>query len=710
MDDVMELGLSEEENQLFNWCRKHTQSITLADICTADGKFIHNRSWEAMRREDRVSSYTWPPSKRPSARAIGVWRSTLRTLYLIRHNDRRLRIPLGPYNCIPSHSWLMDTISDRVFTLDDNGWQQWRRLPSAHSKRYTRIGIISIPPDQCSVASGTSLRNTNLISIDSYSPHITITPPPHIPPTFEEYVHSLPDDLRWQLTKFKVYGSLQTLAMAIFGGFVWAVSDGSLRDTIGTAAYIVEDSRSPEDAYVVGALRTPGIPHFMESQRCELSGLDGIITLIEAIAVFFGLSAGAVQVGCDNVSALRIFDNDYVFNPADPDFDYLSSLQYRLSKSQLQWSPRWIKGHQDTLVPSNSLDRWATLNVQVDAIAKAYRVYLVDHPLEDPAYKGPLHAEGWHFYISSAKWPHAPRHAVYASLHRDELVEYWARKRPVAQANLPLIHWDIIKGFMEDLFPSRRRWYSKFWSSNCGIGTTMLKWKYQIDTDCPRCGVEEDRDHVLLCSETTASAVWAEGMTQLESLLAKRFTRPLIIEVFRSRLHTWRTSTPPAIFPDAPTIIQDAISEQDAIGWQNFVGGWWSTLWAAAQQEYFLWLNRRNTGRRWAIAIILKLTNVSWDMWHHRNGIRHKKDNPRTRKALSLLDQAISEEMALGPRLLPQSVHHYFASPLATILAKPIAYKRSWINAIDTARQMDGIQLYKPERSPLRNWLINDRI
>jgi hypothetical protein len=41
------------------------------------------------------------------------------------------------------------------------------------------------------------------------------------------------------------------------------------------------------------------------------------------------------------------------------------------------------------------------------------------------------------------------------------------------------------------------------------------------------------------------------------------------------------------------------------------------------QQQYLDCLGRRETEKRWLIALMVKLLNISWDMWDHRNKILH---------------------------------------------------------------------------------------
>jgi hypothetical protein len=38
-------------------------------------------------------------------------------------------------------------------------------------------------------------------------------------------------------------------------------------------------------------------------------------------------------------------------------------------------------------------------------------------------------------------------------------------------------------------------------------------------------------------------------------------------------------------------------------------------------------MRSHRTGKRWAIALIQKMWDTAWDLWEHRNGVLHEKDN-----------------------------------------------------------------------------------
>ena len=123
-------------------------------------------------------------------------------------------------------------------------------------------------------------------------------------------------------------------------------------------------------------------------------------------------------------------------------------------------------------------------------------------------------------------------------------------------------------------------------------------------------------------------------------------------------------------------------------------------------------LGKRNTGKQWAIQLIIQFFNVSWDMWEHRNGITHGPNAPAQRRRASALNVQIhSEYRSRTFRLLPRD-KRWFHKPLAHVLAYDIQEKEQWLSSVhfarirwtnrrDTARAaMDA------SRQLLCNWLL----
>ena len=82
---------------------------------------------------------------------------------------------------------------------------------------------------------------------------------------------------------------------------------------------------------------------------------------------------------------------------------------------------------------------------------------------------------------------------------------------------------------------------------------------------------------------------------------------------------------------------------------------------AAGQNDYYQFLGKRNTGRRWLAALIEFLWNTAWDLWEHRNGHQARRAAAQEQAALR---HSIQEEYDRGTLGLPRPVQDLFQRPL----------------------------------------------
>ena len=79
MREVLNLGLSAKELELFNKVRIFLQVLFLSDILAANGKTLDQR-YLRRREEDESWSTLSFPREQPSAKAFRIWTTTLRRL------------------------------------------------------------------------------------------------------------------------------------------------------------------------------------------------------------------------------------------------------------------------------------------------------------------------------------------------------------------------------------------------------------------------------------------------------------------------------------------------------------------------------------------------------------------------------------------------------------------------------------------------------
>ena len=165
-----------------------------------------------------------------------------------------------------------------------------------------------------------------------------------------------------------------------------------------------------------------------------------------------------------------------------------------------------------------------------------------------------------------------------------------------------------------------------------------------------------------------------------------------------------------ATHPDCE--FQHAIDNQNKLGWFPMIMGYISLHWRGVQQAYYVSLGRRNTGKQWAIQLIIQFFNVSWDMWEHRNGITHDPNSPAQRRRAFALNARIQSEYRLGSqRLLPRDPRG-FHKPLSHVLGYDLQDNEQWLSSVHFARicwshRRDAARAaMDASRRALRNWLI----
>lgn len=88
-------------------------------------------------------------------------------------------------------------------------------------------------------------------------------------------------------------------------GSAVAVSDGSLKNRIGTAAYTIEGATSHNKVY--GVNQVPGPIAEKVSYRCELAGIYAMVIIINCIAKCHNVTGGKCTLACDKEAVLKMY-------------------------------------------------------------------------------------------------------------------------------------------------------------------------------------------------------------------------------------------------------------------------------------------------------------------------------------------------------------------------------------------------------------------
>ena len=290
-------------------------------------------------------------------------------------------------------------------------------------------------------------------------------------------------------------------------------------------------------------------------------------------------------------------------------------------------------------------------------------------------------------YVAGEKVGRFQKRKLYDAISEERVMEYWAKKSNLHREAIRRIDWKLCgEAFSKLTIPKQRR-VTKHASGLMACGRMMKLWGFQDHEECPRCPEpREVAQHVLSCPAPSTPLIWEKSMSNLRMWMESTNTMPELQDAIITRLRQWKGLTRKN--PTWPTLhgLRIAVAHQDELGWYNFLMGRISIEWKAVQQRYYEWLGKRNTGKKWAVALIQKVFSVSWDMWDHRNDVRVNTVTPAKARRILVLNQLILDEYERGSMGMIARDQHWLIKPTGTILAYDFERKEQWVESVQLAR------------------------
>jgi hypothetical protein len=135
--------------------------------------------------------------------------------------------------------------------------------------------------------------------------------------------------------------------------------------------------------------------------------------------------------------------------------------------------------------------------------------------------------------------------------------------------------------------------------------------------------------------------IWDKALQDLEHWLNAKQTDPDLQHLLLIHLRGWQENQP--THSSHPFAFNELLRSQANIGWNRFFEGWLAKEWLVLQQAYYTSIRSHRSGKCRTVALITKLWNIAWDMWEHRNGILHNKDNAATEREKRAINKAVIE-------------------------------------------------------------------
>ena len=709
------LNLPDKEKKAFQRCRLFLQATTLTDICNAEGTQVTEDSWLGVRRENEPMFYGWPLQKRPPPMDWQVWLKVLQSVTVpdVRQRNRALRQPLGIWNDGQRQDWTWFFSPDelRLYERTPTGWQFYIHRGMAQRPNagiYNGPFLVDSPPRRCFRAKIKKYRQGGHKLMGFGLEDMTVNIRTPTPTTFFEAVAQLPPFEAYLLEHVRGISdrALTAITESIQDGTARIVSDGSFYPATQRAAFQVRIEDRLKKHQIRVTQYVPGHLKDNDAYRAEAAGICTGFLLLRTICSLQGITQGSIKLGCDGESALeKSTSTSWVIRTSDKHHDILHAAQTFRNQLPITIRKHWIRSHQNegpNAIPYCMLDRMTQLNVDCDTGAKA----LAREPL--PASSPPILTDLWYLSLNGKQLVNDLEDTLRKAIHDPQLLEYWHEKEKLSKDAHSLVYWPALQHAMKNARHCRKKFVTKFYSEQCGVGTTLVKWGYRDSAKCPLCGFPlENTEHVLHCQHCTATDRWTVSIDKLDTFLQEQKTeRNLRIAIVRF-LRNWQSN------PDFYLVsieFDHIFAAQAQIGWTNFLFGFTAIEWQQSQQQYYQRLGSKRTGKRWVSALIRKLWDIAWDLWDHRNKQLHSPGKLDEYEDTDLLNAQTRVEFALGPppNCPAQYRPHYRYSDVDEILAMSNFNRDQWLqrSRLIRRRLQESIPMLA-ERNAFRAWLLN---
>ena len=700
-----------------NYCRMYLQVITIADITTACGAYIRRAVMEGKKDVTSLQKLDWPNQPKSLKPAMWAeWKNALNECLLIPYSStRKLVRPLGTW-CHDTDEWPWRK-DNAVNTLYHKEGPLFTRYIPINNRRqcetYERASeAVPLPTNTTlvSVAKGT---DNKLVTLEGRpSPSKDASPRLNMQPmTMGEAREQLSDANAWTINWWQCPNNGREVAEGIIKGTAVACGDGSHVPGEGTASFVLmEKLRAIDETKDILALNTtPGSFKDHKSYRSELTGIAGIFMILEMLVQVHDIQSGQVRIGCDGKEALRAIFEDWEPMPHSNDFDIIYDIRKRKEKLPIVVTGHWVKGHQDEQRNIRKhLDDWAKANIEMDTRAKAH--LRTQTPASIPNLQ--FGNEPISFWLNDTKLARFDIHYLYDEIVGAKLAKYWSEKHDIPENLLNAINWEQQGKALKNWHSGSHRWLIKFATGFLGVGKMMERRGEQDHSKCPRCDEdEEDNKHVIRCQDPDAKLKWNAEFDRLLIWMSKQRTDPALQAAILAKIQAWQRNFPSYHYR-GPRELEEAIKEQDKIGWWNFMLGRVSKKITEVQNRYYQRINSKHTGDIWTRRLIREVWTMSWNMWEHRNRRLHGGDTAENNRTILQLHREIKDEIAKGKAGLQKEDRHLITAQTKDwILAEPIPIMKEWLEAVQTSRRLETQEQAKQlrqlqmQREFMRNWI-----
>jgi hypothetical protein len=214
----------------------------------------------------------------------------------------------------------------------------------------------------------------------------------------------------------------------------------------------------------------------------------------------------------------------------------------------------------------------------------------------------------------------------------------------------------------------------------------MQRWFGDEITHCPNCGTSnENAAHLLHCPDTGRFSLFRQEVKSLQGWLDQDHTHPELARLLPQYI-LGRGAVKFASLPIHSVDVLRLAHQQDLIGWDNFMEGKISNMFAVVQHGHLCNASRLLTSFDWTHHFISKLLHITHGQWIYRNITKHHEKHgllrvAERRKLLREIDQV----MQLPPEDIPEESRFLLEIDFTKLQNDSTDKQSYWVHAIKAA-------------------------
>ena len=470
--------------------------------------------------------------------------------------------------------------------------------------------------------------------------------------TLEDIVAALPSHYRHILGEYELpEDDGAALARDLATGALSYYSDGTAKEGCAAHAYTLRPICDDNKLAITGGGPTSGDPDTLSSLRPEHSGTLAGSIWIWILEFKYDIHDGNARSGIDNSAVITRLSSGHDedgrhINTLATDFDLWQEHMTLLDKMTTSVSFFHVKGHQDDLHhkehKEGPMTRDAHWNIAMDKLAESFRL---PHPT-------PLTTV---YNASGAALVHDQK-VVTTKIgpkirdlrHSENLRQYIQTKEGWETDVFDSVDWPAFEACLKRLTIHKRINVVKYifnWQNTGRQKQLFEQSNAAIERRAPEnvgrcpmgCGQHEDSQHYLRCKKLHDTRAMDCSFGQLQKWMKKAHTHPEMEVILIVGLKHWTEHQYPKEIwelTDSPVRdkLEEAIQEQNQIGWGNVFKGRISTVWGEVQMHHYaetyedIEIPQHLSATWWASEFLRQVIYMSLNAWQHRNDFLHDRE------------------------------------------------------------------------------------